>query len=163
MEELLISGLTPRQMASAWREKFPTLGKQRYTVLHARIHARILAEEKEHAATRRSEQIKRIQSTIAKLRASFKLCPEKNRSELRMLSSALKEQESLLADICGTREAVKIDVNVRVKEDVMAVIMNMSPEQMNKRLQQQHEMERALEIARSRGLLLTEFEDAAAE
>jgi hypothetical protein len=148
-----ISGESIHVLRRAFKKQFPDTGTNRFRQLSARVRARMVDEDKDRVATRKVEQINRTMRVITKLRISFFATPERAVADLRRLSAAIREQEQLLADLTGTREPLKVEVDMRVKEAVTAVVLNMSPEQMNARLQDFQETMRLAGLARDRLLV----------
>lgn len=145
----IISGQMDRLIWRAFRDTFHT-GRGRYNVLHARMLSQLAEDNVEKIKTAKAEAIQRTKRHLADLYTERQNIPRADTKALATHSAAIVKAEQFLADLTGAREPLKIEVNAVIKDTLQIVIANMTPEQMNQRLQRVREDRRLAEIARAR-------------
>lgn len=131
VESLLLQpGLTEAQRASACQRRFG-FARSRYYTLQSRIRE-VWAREDEHLiAVRKNEQTRRV---MRHLQGAMGQKDANGDWVVRPNWAAVARFEDLLADLHGTREPIRIDIDARASEAVMMVVAQMTPEQVQARL-----------------------------
>lgn len=129
VEQLLLAGYNPPSIPSTLRkQEDPALhiGKARTRTIVNRVRAQWAKHDAEVRPTNRAMQERRLLKCIRDA-SGFK---DKNGRWIeRPNHNALVGYEKLLADLQGTREPVRVDVNVQVNETILHVISGMGAEQ----------------------------------
>jgi hypothetical protein len=131
VESLILQpGLTETQRARAFQQRFGT-SKTRYLTLQNRVRE-VWAREDDHLiASRKNEQTRRV---MRHLQGAMGQKDAAGAWAVRPNWSAVAKFENLLADLHGTREPLRIDIDARASEAVMMVVAQMTPEQVQARL-----------------------------
>jgi hypothetical protein len=145
---------TEDKRAEVVREKFG-IGKGRLRTLTERVRSRWEKDDSKLRMQRKAEQARRL------LRHMSKAQGQRDRQGNWVEKpnwSAVAKFEALYADLCGTREAIKIDIDVRMSEALTMVIAQMTPEQVQEQLERYNEDVRLADEYRKRVVI-----DVAAE
>lgn len=149
LEQLYVRGTSLRQMELAARQRFG-LRPGRVTSLLDRIRETWRKEDEANRASNRAAAVRRVTRYIRDAEG------RKNQDGSWIEKpnyAALARFEELLSDLQGTREPVKVDLNVRVQETVLNVIAGLSPEELGELVAEYEDTERLAEAAR-RGLVI---------
>jgi hypothetical protein len=148
----IISGVSFETIAVAFRQQFPGTGRIRVQTLYERVGGRMREEARERDKNAQLEAVQRSKRRLVRLHMTLDQFDPKDKShtkEVATIHQRILAEESFLADLTGSREPMKVEVNVQVKETLLAVVMNASPEEMNKRLADMHETRRLARLAQS--------------
>lgn len=139
------------QILRACRERFH-IGQHRVEKLRARIYQRWAREDEETRASRKAVHVRSIEEDMRQLRIDMQdraAAGERPDHALAVRRhNLLLKYHSLLADIQGTREPLAIDVNVTHTAQIVTVMANLTPEQVEHHLRKQHELVRLADLAR---------------
>lgn len=125
VEQLLTNGYTLAAIRRAVSEKLGcTL--TRVSIISRRVQDAWAVEMEDTRRSFKASQIRRIQRTI---RQASGVQDEQGNWTVRPNYHALARFESLLADITGTREPLRVDLNVELRETLTAVVAQMDPQQ----------------------------------
>lgn len=138
---------TERQRQLACTKRFG-FGLGRMRMLVARVREQWEKEDAHLRQQRKAEQSRRLYRYIGNAASTT----DQKGNTVRPNWAAVARFEELLADLHGTREPIKIDVDTRASEAVMLVIAQMTPEQVQARLERYKQCVEATEGA-ERGLL----------
>lgn len=130
VEQLLTSLASPSQIETICRQEH-RIGKRRVQTLIKRVFARWNEEDAQNRPAWKSAAMRRLNRWI--IAASGRQDTSGNWIAKPDFPT-LARMETLLADIQGTREPVKISVDVRVSAACMSVIAGLSAEQVDKYL-----------------------------
>lgn len=139
LEGLLVQGASPSQCIRIMREKHPGVGSARTQKLTDRIHQQWAREDEEARASNRASaerRIKRMQGIAAGRR------DEQGEWIEPPDHAAFARYESLLHDLQGIREPVKINLDIQVSAAVMHLIASMSASDVQEALAEIQELER---------------------
>lgn len=123
--------LTERQRQVACFKKFG-FGLGRLRDLSVRVRSSWEKEDAHLRMQRKAEQTRRIYRHLAGAQGQRN---DDGTWKVKPNWSAVAKFEDLLADLHGTREPLKIDIDVRASEAVMLVIAQMTPAQVQARLE----------------------------
>lgn len=128
IEELWFQCVDERRIIAIAKRELD-IGPTATRVVLARVRERCQREHEENRVAWKHQAVERISREIrdAKKESAW---------------GAVASFERLLADIQGTREPLRVDVNVAVNQAVVHVIGSMSAEQMQLLLEEYNEMER---------------------
>ncbi len=142
VEQLMIQGTGAAAIARVCKMRLG-IGAPRCAALRARVTEAWSREDSERRGELKAAQARRLQGYIQQARGR-RSDDNKGWAE-RPDYQAIGRFESLLADLHGTREPIKIDLTVQASASVMHVISAMTPEQVNARLQRYVELKRLAE------------------
>jgi hypothetical protein len=143
IEHMMTLGRTQGQIVrwmknEAEENGVPSCGWHRTINIIERVKAKWEAEDEQLRPIKKAAAIRRLMVHIDN--AKGKLDEDGRYPEANF--AAIAKFESQLADLEGTRAPVKVDVNVQVQQSVAMVLSAMTPDQMQKALNEQLEMER---------------------
>jgi hypothetical protein len=121
------------------KQKFG-MGETRAKKLIHRVLDRWALDSEKNRSSNKASAERRILTDVREARAEKKW-------------SAVASLESLLADIQGTRDPVKIDVDVRVSETLVAMVADMSGERLRDLVEEAREQRALASVAKRHGLL----------
>jgi hypothetical protein len=132
------------------------ISRGRFFILRTKILKRWAEEDLEMRASWKSQGIRRLERWIYMCEKD----PTLKSYERHKLIQGYHDQ---LMDIQGTREPLKLDLNLEVKETVLHLIMDMSEEQVAEDMEEIREMKRLAEEAKRLGLGTIDVTAEAAE
>jgi len=146
VEELILKCVPTSQwrvMANAilTKENARTISIHRIQKLSKRIQQRWQEDDKRNSTSLRTKAVRRIESAIARAESELKDQP-------RALHQTHARYYTLLSHIQGTQAPIQIDVQHTVSVTVQALIAQMSPEQIQQKLDAHAETERLAQLAR---------------
>jgi len=130
--------LTPRQIHAAISKDFGPVSLKRVNTYITRVHESWKSQDDEQRPHRKAETSRRIFEHIQKL--NEELLDDKltiaNRVAIRRTIIAF---ENLFADVEDTRAPIKVEVDVKVRQSLTAVITALPPETMQEYLHEYQE------------------------
>jgi hypothetical protein len=143
--EVMYAQRYPKQeIIRTMRERYGLRKMAVYTMLD-RVRASWAEQSEEERASNKAAQEIRLNQDLRRLRvrmADQKAASKPNDRELAALSGAVYRLESLLADIQGTREPIKVDVDIKVSQAIFTMIGTMGAEEVARELAYYEEIER---------------------
>jgi hypothetical protein len=146
----IVSSLDFNTVCAAFRKTFEGAGRQRFQMLHERVLTRLKENQREQQKIEQLTAIQRTKHRLARLHTTLDQFDPKKKDNIREMATVdarILANEALLADLTGAREPIKVEVDVRVKESLIAVFVNATPADMNRRLEEQHELRRLARLA----------------
>jgi len=163
---LLQPGHSVATIVRAMQQRWPRFGIGRYKKLAARVHSRWKDEDDQARDKRRAQQIRRLERALAyawgdKRRVPDPANPGQTIEQVVRPTDlkAVATFEKLLADVCGTRAPVEVNVHHVVTETLVQVIAQMTPEQVADALAEHREMKRLAQERKQ--AILTEGKEVA--
>lgn len=149
VEGLMIAGASEGQILRAMRkhESLP-LGAKRTKKLIERVKSTWAAEDENQRAVKKAAQERRLIQTIEQAKGE----PDEEGHWKDANFAAIVQAERLLADIQGTREPTKVQLDLQVSVAVAHLIASFTPDQVQSALAEQREMERDAENWRAGAL-----------
>lgn len=150
VEDLVIEGASASQITRLCQTRYPTITKLRVKTLLERVkerHTREDAEARDEwkaAQIRRLHQYRRQCAGVPILNANG----ERVGWTIKPDHKAIIAYERLLAQILGTLEPVRVDVDVRYTEAMLSVVAQMTGEDAAEYLAEAQETERLAGVAR---------------
>jgi hypothetical protein len=145
VEDFLVEGSQPREILRVLRGRWPAMTLGRVEKLAERVRINWLGATTEesrkhdrHAAIQRLHKMRRIASGLRDKDGKWVDRPN---------HQAVARYESLLMELEGTREAIRVDVNVRHTQAMLAVVANLSGDEASEYLAEALEQERLARIA----------------
>lgn len=155
VEQLLVQGVTNRQVALTMRKQFD-VGEARTRTLINRTHQRWEAESELGRASRKEATVRRISRRIVSLDQRLQgqrgehgevvVAPVTKPGEIAAIHGALHKWESLLAEVEGTLAPVKVEVSVQVSQAILQIIATMTPEEVSQAMSALDEQERKAKL-----------------
>lgn len=127
------------------KDKFG-IGASRVRNLMARVLEKWKLEDEQNRSSLKAKAVRSLEQDMTAVRAE--LANNISVSDKAKLHSTLTRYHALLADIQGTREPIKVDVDVRVSQSIVGVIANLSPEQVQAYVQRRKQLEQEAEHGR---------------
>ncbi len=150
VEDLIVEGAGTGQIIRVMQQRFAGITKVRVKNLIARVTETHAKEDAEARTEWKAAQIRRLHQYRRQAAGTPQLAADGSRIGwlVKPDHKAIIAYERLLAQICGTLEAVKVDVDVRYTEAMLSVVAQMTGEDAAEYLFEAQENERLATVAR---------------
>lgn len=133
-EELLLEAFTrvlnrgaSDTMVVQWARATYGFGENRSRTILAKVRGKLIVDFETRKNAARAEMSERLRNTLVLMREPHK---NENGNARPLPWQSIARVEELLADVEGTREPQKVELDVRVQTALMKVVTNLSPERM---------------------------------
>jgi hypothetical protein len=138
VEMCLMKRLTSRKIQIEMNKQFQSISLGRVTTLITRVRQSWKDQDDEQRPHRKAETSRRIFEHIMKINEELNQ-PDLTISERVVLRRTLISFENLFADVEDTRAPMKVEVDVKVRQSLSAVITALPPETMQEYLAEYQE------------------------